>query len=235
MGATAQTETLTRLGGMDRFNRWMFETLSPGLGDRVLEAGCGTGNLTLPLAASGRSRIAACDVSAEYVKQAKGRLAGHDGMTAHVWDLNGPAPKELARERFDSVLTVNVLEHVRDDVGAFARLRAQVRPGGTLVALVPAGEWLYAPLDRAIGHFRRYTRATLSGALASAGWKVTDIRPFNLAGIAGWFLSGKILRRQLLPEGGLAWYERMVPLFRAVEKMTGPPTGLSLIARATAP
>jgi len=104
-----------------------------------------------------------------------------------------------------------------------------VRPGGRLVLLVPSLRALYGTLDEALGHFRRYVPAELTDKLRTAGFHLRHLEYFNLAGVPGWWVAGRVLRRRLIPTGALRWYETLVPLFR-LERLLPWRIGQSLIA-----
>ncbi len=95
--------------------------------------------------------------------------------------------------------------------------------------LVPAFQGLYGSLDRALGHYRRYTRRLLRAQYAKVGLAMRRLEYFNLAGIPGWWITGRLLRRDLIPAGSLALYDRLVPLFRC-ERFLPLRVGQSLIA-----
>ncbi|MDH4350125.1 MAG: class I SAM-dependent methyltransferase, partial [Gemmatimonadota bacterium] len=136
---------------------------------------------------------------------------------------------DLQAEPFDTVVCLNVLEHIEGDVDALAAMRAMLRPGGAVVLLVPAVPALYGELDRALGHHRRYTPALLRGCFASAGLTMRHMEYFNLAGMPGWWWVGRVLQRSVIPVGGLRWYDALVPLFK-FERFLPWRWGQSLIA-----
>ena len=130
----------------------------------------------------------------------------------------------------DTVVCINVPEHIRDDRGTLRNFHEVLRPGGRLVLLVPAIPLLFSTLDEALDHHRRYTRPRLVHKMEGAGFRLIESRYLNFFGIAGWILSGKILRRRILPSTLLGLFNTLVPAFRAFERLTGPPIGLSVIA-----
>ncbi len=223
--SAAQDFWLDRLGGAHRFNAWVFSRFRRYLGQHVLEVGCGSGNFTTLIAADGR-QVTACDLHAPYVDIARARLAAYP--QARV--LCADATRADFGGNYDTVVLLDVLEHIEDDVGFLTRLRATLRPGGRIVLKVPAYRWLYCDMDRAIGHYRRYDRASLRAALRAGGFEVVEQRYFNVFAVLGWFLNGKLLGRTTPPAEQLAAFERLVPLFRVFEAVTRVPFGISLIA-----
>jgi SAM-dependent methyltransferase len=226
---TAQDFWLATLGDAGRFNRWVFESIAPCLSGDILEVGCGTGTFTALMALAGH-RVTAVDINPSYVEKAKTRLAAQDRVTV----LAGDATQMSWSTRFDTVVLLDVLEHIEDDVGFLRRLAACLAPGGRLVVKVPAGEWLYSPLDSAIGHFRRYSKKSLRRVFEDAGLARGDERHFNAAGVPGWWLNGRVLKRITPPQEQIRVFEAIVPLLRVVETVARP-FGLSIIAHAVRP
>ena len=145
-----------------------------------------------------------------------------------------PLMPRLAAERFDTIVCLNVLEHIEDDVTSLRSMRALLQPGGRLVLLVPALPALYGTLDEALGHFRRYRPAELAAKFTDAGFRLAHVEYFNLAGVLGWWLIGRVLRRRLIPRCALKWYDALVPLFR-LETLMPWRIGQSLIAIGEVP
>jgi len=135
----------------------------------------------------------------------------------------------LAGQSFDTIICLNVLEHVDDDISALQAIRRMLAPSGRLILLVPALPVLYGTIDRALGHHRRYKRAGLASLLEATGFKLAHIEYFNLAGVPGWWFAGRVLRRQMIPAASLKLYDALVPLFR-LERLIPWRVGQSLIA-----
>lgn len=222
-------ETLERLAAAaPNYNRWLFERVSPWVGRRVLEIGAGVGTMSAFLLNGGRERVVLTDTDPHYLERLRERFSAfpHVGV-AHL-RLPTFVP-ELARERFDTIICLNVLEHVRDDMLSLGTMFRLLAPGGRLVLLVPSLPAIYGALDEALGHFRRYTPAELRRKYAEAGLRMDHLEYFNLAGIPGWWLTGRVLKRRLIPTGSLRWFDALVPLFR-LERWLPWRLGQSLIA-----
>jgi SAM-dependent methyltransferase len=216
--------TLDRLADAVRYNRWMFDRIRPWIGSRVLEIGSGIGTLSTFLV--DRERLVLTDTREEYLARLRQRFDGLPNIS--VARLYLPRDTAIAGEPFDTVICLNVLEHVDDDIGSLAAIHRLLHPGGRLVLLVPALPALYGTIDRALGHHRRYTRAELEGKFERNGFRVRHIEYFNLAGVPGWWLAGRVLRRQMIPAGSLRFYDALVPLFR-LERFLPWRVGQSLI------
>jgi SAM-dependent methyltransferase len=218
--------TLEQLSGAVRYNRWMFERLRRWIGRSVLEIGSGIGNLSAFLV--DRDRLVLTDTREEYLSRLRQRFAGkpHISVTRLYLPDDDSA---VAGQRFDTIICLNVLEHIDDDISALHAIRRLLAPAGRLVLLVPALPALYGTIDRALGHHRRYKRAGLAGLLQATGFRPAHIEYFNIAGIPGWWFAGRVLRRDLIPGGSLKLYDALVPLFR-LERLIPWRVGQSLIA-----
>lgn len=205
-------QTLERLADNARnYNRWMWERIRPWTGQRVLEIGAGLGTFSAFLV--DRQRLVVTDAENHYVDHLRTRFAGRAHV--RVGSLVLPdATMDLGDERFDTIICLNVLEHVHDDVRAIQSVSRALAPGGRLVLLVPALRALYGTLDEALGHARRYGPAEVRGKLGEAGLRTTQQEYFNLAGVPGWWFVGRVLRRRLIPTRSVAIYDALVPLFR---------------------
>jgi SAM-dependent methyltransferase len=223
--------TLERMAAAPRYNRWMFQRLHPWVGRRVLEIGAGIGNMSAFLV--DRERAVLTDTEPYYLERLRERFAGQRHVTVAELRLPSVAPA-LVAERLDTVVCLNVLEHIEDDRGSLRAIRGLLQPGGRLVLLVPALRALYGTLDEALGHFRRYMPGELAAKFTEAGLRVRHLEYFNLAGVAGWWFTGRVLRRRLIPTGALRWYEALVPLFR-LESLLPWRIGQSLIAIGEVP
>jgi SAM-dependent methyltransferase len=115
----------------------------------------------------------------------------------HVTFVHGGVAEVSTRGPFDAVLCLDVIEHIEDDRGALAELRAALRPGGTLVLSVPAHAWLFGARDRALGHFRRYSRTLLLDRLTTAGFTPDRCGYWNALGVRPYFLYEQVLKREV--------------------------------------
>jgi ubiquinone/menaquinone biosynthesis C-methylase UbiE len=228
VAASPQTFWLENLKFANQYNGWIFSQISPYLGTEVLDVGCGTGNFT-ELLAQQCQRVVGVDLNEEYVKVAQARLKENPGVEVLVSD----ATQLKWHQSFDTVVMLDVLEHIEDDVQTLNQLSACLKPGGKIVIKVPALEFLYSPLDQVIGHYRRYTKKTLVDTFEQANFVNPLVWNFNFAGIPGWWLNGRVLGRTTPPAEQIALFNKLVPLFRGIESMVKPPIGLSLLAVAT--
>jgi glycosyltransferase involved in cell wall biosynthesis len=220
-------ETLSKMNALETFNRHLFETIRPWLGERILEVGAGTGNITRFML--NRAEVSAADINPDSIERLREEFAHFDGFAAETWDVSEPAPAGIEGKTWDTVVCLNVLEHIEDDVRALRNMRERLEPNGRLVLLVPAHQALYSELDRGLGHFRRYEEAGLKAILQEAGFVVDETLQFNLLGMLGWFVNGRLLGRERLPVAQLGMYEMVAHVALPVERRLTLPFGLSIV------
>ncbi len=220
------SHTLARLARAPRFNAWMADVIRPFVGSRVLEIGSGTGNLTRHLVP--RSRYVASDVNPLYLRSLAGLTADRPYLTAQYCDVTELAsfPREGG---FDTVICLNVIEHVDDDRAALRNIRSALAEGGRAVVLVPSGRWNMGTLDEVLGHRRRYAAPELRRLAAECGFEVKALLGFNRVSSLPWWVSGKILRRRTFGLVQIKMVNLLTPLFRLLDGWLPLPP-LSLIA-----
>ena len=229
---TRATENLARvslesLGKSPEIARWTLGKFDGAIGDRVLEAGSGPGNLTSHLL--DRERIVALDVEPAYVRRLDQRYGHLENFSAMLGDLEDPDLfLKLESEDFDTVVCVNVLEHLDRPEVAVAGFHRILQPGGRALILVPAGARLYSAMDEAIQHRRRYERSDVTELLEGAGFEVERVEPFNRLGVLGWSVN-RWTGRTTISAAQVSAFRLMLPLARTLERVEGLP-GLSWIA-----
>lgn len=212
---------------IDRYDDWLFDEFRPFVGQRVLEIGCGLGNHFEHLL--DRELLVGFDVSEQAVKEVRRRYAGRPNVRAECLDITDRAVLTLKQYRFDTAISINVLEHIEQDSLALKYAYQLLEGQGTLIVVVPAHHWLYGPMDSAIGHFRRYTKATLASGMRIAGFEILLAKYLNMLGAVGWLVNGRLLRRRVPPRGQLRLLNRLVPFVRCVERIIPAPFGISLL------
>jgi 2-polyprenyl-3-methyl-5-hydroxy-6-metoxy-1,4-benzoquinol methylase len=224
------TRMLVQMASARRFNRWMADTIAPFVKGDVLEAGAGIGNLTEFLFRPG-SRYVAADLEEEHLEQLTRRMQSHPGVTIAKCDLLNSDDLAPYREQMDTVVCLNVLEHVDDDVAGLRSLRSCLRCGGRAVVLVPQAPRAYGSLDRVLGHHRRYSKSELHAKLLTAGFHLDRMIEFNRITYPGWILNSRILRRTTLSSTQLRCLDFLVPLWRRIDDfLPWPSTSLIAIA-----
>lgn len=209
--------------------RWIMQYFAPYLGQRVVEIGAGTGTFSEFLLNSERTAELVLFEAATNLfpilcqKFAKRSVRLHCGAFEPLL-LGGPV---------DSIVLVNVLEHILDDAELLSQIYRSLRPGGCILLFVPALSWNYGSLDKEFGHWRRYSKRELAQKFEQAQLRVKLMRYVNVMGIASWFFAGKILRQSTLRPAQVRWYDRwIIPWSFKLEQVCEPPLGQSLLAVA---
>ena len=207
-------------------NRWILAQFQSYLGQRVLEAGAGIGNFTELLL--DRERLICLDNDPLYVEMANWRLGHLENVRTLQRDLADPHTyAELKPERIDTIVCLNVLEHIAPDEQVLRAYHEVLEPGGHAVILVPAHPSLYSPCDEALGHVRRYTQTELHTKMQAAGFEIVMMEEFNRMGVPGWWLNKQLGRRDLNPRQ-MRLFELLLPLAKGMEAVRLG-RGLSLI------
>jgi SAM-dependent methyltransferase len=225
----AGPDILHSLAAAPRFNRWMADTIAPYAGRRILEIGAGIGNLTRLLAPR-RAAYVASDIDGEHMARLKTRFQHRPNLRVARCDLANPADFEPLAGSVDTVVCLNVLEHVEDDRAGLRNIHRALSPGGRAIVLVPHDQRAYGTLDRALGHFRRYDHAELRARMEEAGFRVERILEFNRISRPAWRVSGQWLKRESLGYWQLKIFDRFVWLWRRIDgALPWPPTSIIAI------
>ena len=227
-------EILDAFSVAPRFNAWMAHTIRPFLGNRVLEIGAGMGNLTAHLSRSRKCYIAT-DVDPEHLFRLGNRTRHHVNLQAAMCDLSSASDFEPFRGEVDTVVCLNVLEHMEDDRACLRNIFNVLPPGGRAIILVPYGQEIYGALDEVLGHYRRYSHQELSSKLTDTGFAVRTILNFNRISRPGWFIKGKVLKSDRLNRSQIKLFDALVWLWRRVDaKLPWKPTSIIAIAEKPA-
>jgi len=228
-GSRAQDLWLASLSSSSSFTRWIVNEISPWLGKRILEVGCGIGTFTVELA-RGAEEVISLDKDSFYAEDAARRVAEYPHVKvicSDARDLNW-----LNNRKFDTVVLLDVLEHVENDVALIEVLASKMASKGHLIVKVPAMPSLYSPLDAAIGHCRRYDFDALQSVLRSADLEVVRIWSFNAIALFGWWWNGRVRKRSFPAQEHLKLFNFLLPIIHPVDKVARVFGGISIIAIA---
>ncbi len=230
-------EELTELSSAGNFTRWIVDALETPTGAHTLEVGAGFGTIAAEIARRHPDgHVTAIEPAANVFPTLLER--GNEFTNLDVAQVtSGELAESPARATFDSVLYVNVLEHIADDAAELQTASHLLAPGGRVGVFVPAMPSLYGSLDYKSGHYRRYTADQLRSLLDHAGYVDIDVRYFDAVGVVPYWLMYRVLNVSKLDRVSSTGYDRViVPLSRALQTMLRrPPRGKNLVATARRP
>jgi glycosyltransferase involved in cell wall biosynthesis len=213
-GDMAGAEILERLNRAPRFTRWMADVFLPYVGDRVLEIGAGIANMSVHLMP--RSLYWATDVNPHYLERLGSLRSTRPYMRVGHVDAADPSTYPTG-QKFDTVVCLNVVEHIADDVGTMRNIWQALEDGGRAIVLVPFGPNLYGTLDEVLEHCRRYTEEQLKDVAQRAGFTVETVLRFNRPGVVAWWLNAKLLKRRTFGLAQIRVLNLLTPLFRVMD------------------
>jgi len=226
-------ETLEALSGADNFNKWIYDTVAPYIKGDLLEIGSGIGNIS-QFFVKNNIPVTLTDLRTNYCDILKKRFEGYPNLKGvRKIDLVVPQFNEYYKDvigSFDSIIASNVVEHIEDHELAIHNCLQLLRPGGNVIIIVPAYQALYNQFDKGLGHYRRYTKKTLNHLLSSQGFGIIHSQYFNCVGIAGWLLSGKILRKKVIPGNQMSLFNKLIVPIKIMDKIVLNQLGLSVIS-----
>lgn len=217
-------KTLESMSQATYYNEWVKEQFASYLKGDILEVGCGIGNFSEILA--GYGQLTAIDINQAYVKEAK-RGVGKKAEIG-VGDIE-KGKYFFDKNFFDSIVCINVLEHIKDDRIALENIYKLLSPQGFLILLVPSHAFLYNSIDKSIGHYRRYEKDQLEEMLIEHNFKIEKSKRINLLGSIGWFVAGKLLGEKHISESKIKIFNLISPLFLLLEKIIETPIGTSIL------
>lgn len=226
------TDTLEIISEANNFNRWMFDTIKLHCSGEILEIGSGIGNISQYFIEEGAS-ISLSDLDEDYFPRLQKQFGERENLKGiYQIDL---ADKNLEKNHpeligsFNTVFALNVVEHIPDHEQALKNAFKLLRNGGKVVILVPAFQSLFNQFDEQLDHQRRYTVKTLRSLIQGNGFNVKHSVYFNFIGMLGWFISGNVLRKKMIPGGQMKIYNSLVPLWKIIDFFTRRLVGISII------
>lgn len=226
-----QSQTLESVASAVNYHSWLTSLALPYLGDHPLELGSGLGDYAQTWLDEGVPRITVTEVDEARLTLLRQRFLSDERVEVRRVDVFHPEPADHS-----AFVAFNVLEHIEDDRAALLAAHSIVRPGGSVIMLVPAFEFAMSRFDRQVGHVRRYTLASLETVYRRAGLELDSVRYVNLPGLPAWFVGMRLLR--MTPGDGPVlslWDRSVIPLARRAERSFKPPFGQSVFAVGRVP
>ena len=215
------------------YRRWILAKLGPFLGQRIVEVGAGTGSFSELLLERKPQSLLALEPSSNLYPllwQKLSRMNFPIHIEAMQSTLSHAVPQLAGSAEPDSILYINVLEHVEDDLEELRVAHSMLASSGRVLVFVPAHQWLMGPFDHKVGHFRRYTRSSLITTVEGAGFTIRFSAYFDLLGVLTWWLKYRVFKSDQMEAGLVSLYDRWgVPLSRILDSITNSQMGKNVI------
>ncbi len=209
------------------YHRWILSKFQKFLGKRVAEVGAGSGNFSLLILGQPIEELVAIEPSPAMFSQHIQNTATDTRVKRHNAFFPEISPKYP--DYFDSIVYVNVMEHVEKDAEELSHVHQSLKKGGRVCIFVPALAWLYSNHDKSIGHYRRYHKKDLIQLLEQAGFEVEQINYFDIIGIIPWLIICKFLGKEPNTSNVSVYDRLIVPIGKFIENIIPPPIGKNLL------
>lgn len=214
-----------------RWKSYFSYLIIPYLHGSVLEVGAGTGNTTPFLNRSGAIALwTLLEPDADFCAQLQRDIEAGT-LPGNCTVINGDLQALSSESHYDVILYIDVLEHIECDNEELTNAAKKLHPGGVIVVLSPAHAWLYSRFDRALGHFRRYNKKSLTCAAAATGLKLVELRYLDAAGSL-LSLANRLLLRQSYPNARqiATWDRIFIPVSLLLDRLLCYTFGKSILA-----
>ncbi|MCM3871054.1 MAG: class I SAM-dependent methyltransferase [Pyrinomonadaceae bacterium] len=219
------------------YHRWILEIFKPYLGVHLVEVGAGIGSF---------SELILTEHVCKTLSLVEPSDSMYERLRIHVRQLDSDVTVDMYHATFveaadlikseqapDSIIYVNVLEHIADDETELSTVRRTLSASGRIFIFVPALQWLFGPFDERVGHLRRYSKSGLEEKLHRCGFKILRSSYFDFAGIAPWWFNYRLLRSVTLDPEAVRFYDQyIIPFVRRIESVVTMPIGKNVIAIA---
>ncbi len=219
----------------ENYHRWILQFFEPFLGAHLVEVGAGIGSFSeLILRQHACRTLSLVEPSTEMYDQLAAYARRPGRTMTHIETYNATfteaAPHIKEQQPPDSIIYVNVLEHIADDETELRAIHQTLSGGGRLLLFVPALRWLYGSFDERIGHIRRYAKPELEEKLRHAGFKILKSAYFDFLGIAPWWVKYCVFKSPTMESGAVRFYDQyIIPAARRIETRVPPPIGKNII------
>ncbi len=237
------THDLETLADLDNYHSWILEEIRPYLGTRLVEVGAGIGTVTNLLirdylTRTPGTRLEAFEPAPALYKQLCAEIdrrqpdlmqSGRITLTEGYF--------QASPDKCDSIILINVLEHIEDDRAMVRMAHQALTPGGVLIIYSPALQWLYSAHDKMVGHYRRYKKGDLETLVRAQGFDTVESKYMDVMGVVPWYFVNVLGGATSINPRLARLYDRwFVPVTRSVEGVWTPPVGknILLVARKTA-
>jgi SAM-dependent methyltransferase len=222
---TTGQETLEVMNFATWYNDWIFSFIKPYCKGNILEVGAGIGNFTGFLSRIGK--VTAIDYETKYLSLLKNKFGNQ--VSTGFGDIE-KGRYFFKNKRFETIICLNVLEHVKKDANAVSNMYSLLNRNGKLILLVPAHKVLFSKFDTAIGHFKRYTLKDIKILATEHSFELVENRYFNWVSFFGWLIFVKLSGKDSMPAGNVKIFDFIGKYLLWPEKYVKLPFGLSVLA-----
>ncbi len=223
-------DTLWKMKLMKNNNLWTFYKISPFLGKVVLEIGSGLGTMSKFLVSADRD-LTLIDIDDTYIDFLNKTFSHNSSVKVRKLDVKD-FDEGIFKNKFDTIIGINVLEHVSADKEALSKLHCGLASGGRLLLVVPAHKVLFSAFDKKLLHYRRYSKKELVDKLNGSGFIVEKVEYMNSLSAIGWFINFRLFRKKSMPVFSIIVADKLIFLISFVERYLKIPFGLSLFVVA---
>lgn len=220
--------TLEVLEGAENYNNWIISQFLPYLKSPILEIGSGTGNISRFFVT--KKNVYLSDIDKRLIKHLKEKFPRQKNQITSL-NIETDQPKKF-KNYFQTIIGINVLEHIKNDKRALGNIHALLKPNGSLLLLIPSRMFAYTQLDKKLGHHRRYEKKELENKLTKTGFVIEELYSFNFVGLISWMIRDKIERGNQLKTYQVVLFDKIVPVLRVIEGIIKPFVGVSFIVKA---
>jgi 2-polyprenyl-3-methyl-5-hydroxy-6-metoxy-1,4-benzoquinol methylase len=223
---------LEGLSKAHNYYSWIIREYKPFIKGKVLEIGSGIGTFSTYLLELQIEKLVCLEPSSKLATALKHKLDGiSNGIHVEAFHQTLEQFQINNSEKFDTIICVNVLEHINNDCQALVIMNNLLKKHGNLCLFVPAIPYLYGTLDVSFGHYRRYSKKQIRTLLMNSGFEIQKIKYFHAVGIITWMLMCKIFKWGTWNMKAVKIYDQVVtPIISNIEKIITPPIGQSLIS-----
>lgn len=214
------------------YHRWILDILKPFLGKRLVEVGAGTGSFSELLLKTNPQSLVLVEPSEMFEALQNNSAIIDSRVSIKIFQniFSEIAARIKAESAPDTIIYINVLEHIEDDLAELKTVRQTLADNGRVCIFVPALPLLYSEFDKYIGHFRRYRKNELTEKCEQAGFRIILKRNFDFPGILPWLIKYRLLKSTTMESGAVKFYDDFaVPVIRRLENFVQPPTGKNLL------
>jgi len=228
---------LEAMTGAPNYHSWILDIFKPYLGAHLVEVGAGVGSFSeLILTQHVCKTLSLVEPSDSMYEQLRVHLRQLDsGVNLDLYHSTFVEAADLIKSEQapDSIIYVNVLEHIADDEGELEVVCRTLSESGRVFIFVPALKWLFSTFDERVGHVRRYSKSELEQKLRRAGFKILSCAYFDFPGIFPWWLNYRLLKSVTMDPGAVRFYDQfIIPAVRRIESVIAMPIGKNVIAVA---